>query len=320
MRRTAIWCCILTLACFTVQAGDPDSPGPPNTTAGHMPTLQELYDYLMSGTLPAPPAPFQEPAAGPGGTMKTLLQIYSDMRALLDQVTVAETEVLSGRKYFSTSPAGWGIWSGTMPDNGAVAITPGVAAQTIPAGYHDGLGTVAGDADLTGGNIRNGVTIFGVAGTYSGGGCTCSGTLVGTRWCDNGDGTVTDLLGSDVMSGKGKCLVWLKEAGFLALQSWCDANSLTSLLSAADPLAELTDGSVAGDWRVPTLLEMQALTSGTEAVRMETPRAFTGVGLYYWSYSSSSISESWLINLSNGEAWTALKDYEYGVWPIRSGP
>lgn len=33
--------------------------------------------------------------------------------------------------------------------------------------------------------------------------CTCKGTLYENRWCDNGNGTVTDLT---------TCLVWLKKA------------------------------------------------------------------------------------------------------------
>ena len=52
-----------------------------------------------------------------------------------------------------------------MPDNGAVSIVPGTSEQTIAAGYHDGAGTVAGDAELVAGNIMNGVELFGVAGT-----------------------------------------------------------------------------------------------------------------------------------------------------------
>ncbi len=55
--------------------------------------------------------------------------------------------------------------TGTMPNNGAVTIAPGTAAQTIPAGYHNGSGTVAGDGNLLAGNIRSGVDIFGVTGT-----------------------------------------------------------------------------------------------------------------------------------------------------------
>ncbi len=51
-----------------------------------------------------------------------------------------------------------------MPNNGAVTMTPGDANQTVAAGYHDGSGTVEGDADLVSTNIRSTANIFGVAG------------------------------------------------------------------------------------------------------------------------------------------------------------
>ena len=50
----------------------------------------------------------------------------------------------------------------------AATITPSTANQTIAAGtYLTGAQTIAGDADLTAGNIRNGVNIFNVTGTYT---------------------------------------------------------------------------------------------------------------------------------------------------------
>ena len=54
--------------------------------------------------------------------------------------------------------------TGTMPNRGAVIITPGTADQVIPAGYHNGAGKVVGDPDLVSANIKAGANIFGVAG------------------------------------------------------------------------------------------------------------------------------------------------------------
>lgn len=56
-----------------------------------------------------------------------------------------------------------GLKSGTMPNNGAINITPSTSQQTIPAGYTSG-GTVSGDANLVQANIRSGISIFGVEG------------------------------------------------------------------------------------------------------------------------------------------------------------
>ena len=60
--------------------------------------------------------------------------------------------------------------TGTIPSQAAKTITPSTSAQTaIAAGtYATGAVTVAGDVDLIAKNIRKGVNIFNVAGTYDG--------------------------------------------------------------------------------------------------------------------------------------------------------
>ena len=53
----------------------------------------------------------------------------------------------------------------------AAAYTPGTADQTIAAGqYLTGAQTIRGDANLVAGNIKSGVSIFGVAGSFEGSG------------------------------------------------------------------------------------------------------------------------------------------------------
>ena len=50
----------------------------------------------------------------------------------------------------------------------AATITPGTSNQTIASGtYLTGTQTISGDADLVAGNIKTGVNIFGVAGSYT---------------------------------------------------------------------------------------------------------------------------------------------------------
>ena len=62
----------------------------------------------------------------------------------------------------------------------AQTITPGTADQTLAAGqYLSGAQTIKGDANLLAENIRNGVSIFGVTGSYEGSSGGSSGrTLV----------------------------------------------------------------------------------------------------------------------------------------------
>jgi hypothetical protein len=54
---------------------------------------------------------------------------------------------------------------GTMVDNPAMTYIPGTTDQSIPEGYHDGTGSVAGSENLNPSNIISGITIYGVTGT-----------------------------------------------------------------------------------------------------------------------------------------------------------
>lgn len=64
--------------------------------------------------------------------------------------------------------------TGTMPNNGAVSgtITTKAGQYTVPQGYHDGSGKVGISSDeqakIIAENIRQGVTILGVAGSMTG--------------------------------------------------------------------------------------------------------------------------------------------------------
>ena len=83
--------------------------------------------------------------------------------------TVAVAEILEGK----TAYARGAKLTGTMPNKGSVSGTIATkAAYTIPMGFHDGSGTVSLDATesakLIGGNIKSGVTILGVEGTFAG--------------------------------------------------------------------------------------------------------------------------------------------------------
>ena len=72
-------------------------------------------------------------------------------------------DVLSGKTFYNTNLKS--KVTGTMPNRGAVVITPGTSNKAIQAGYHNGSGYVKGDANLKAANIIEGVSIFGVAGS-----------------------------------------------------------------------------------------------------------------------------------------------------------
>jgi hypothetical protein len=68
--------------------------------------------------------------------------------------------------------------TGTMPNNGSIDVDITTKAQvvSVPQGYHDGSGTVQIDsteqAKIIDSNIKAGVQILGVTGTYTGEGVT----------------------------------------------------------------------------------------------------------------------------------------------------
>ena len=84
--------------------------------------------------------------------------------------TVAVSEMLVGK----TAHARGVKITGTMPDNGAVSgsIATKDGQYTVPQGFHDGSGKVgiasAEKAKLIPGNIKSGVEVLGVTGSYSG--------------------------------------------------------------------------------------------------------------------------------------------------------
>ena len=85
--------------------------------------------------------------------------------------TASASEVLSGQTFFGASGQ---ETTGTMPNRGAVSGTISTVAgtYTIQNGYHDGSGTVEIDsteqAKIIADNIKEGVQILGVTGTYTG--------------------------------------------------------------------------------------------------------------------------------------------------------
>lgn len=82
-------------------------------------------------------------------------------------------EILSGKTAYKNGSK----LTGTMPNRGSVNLEiDDLAGETIPAGYHDGSGTAAIEATeaakIIASNIKDGVTILGVLGTYTGEGVT----------------------------------------------------------------------------------------------------------------------------------------------------
>ena len=132
------------------------------------------------------------------------------------------------------------------------------------------------------------------------------------RFTDNGDGTVTDNLTG---------LIWLQDANcFGDWTSWTNAQSDASTLG--DGSCGLTDSSAAGDWRLPSLKELQSLVDfGQYSPALHSGHPFSRVKPVYWT-STSYVPDpqgAWIVALSIGRVHALFKVDPAYIWPVR-GP
>jgi hypothetical protein len=147
----------------------------------------------------------------------------------------------------------------------------------------------------------------------------------GARFTDHANGTVTDHLTG---------LVWLKNAGCFSPSSW--ASALTSANQLASGACGLTDGSTAGQWRMPNANELESLVDVSQlnpAVPASHP--FTNVTLAnaYWSSTTymALTANAMAIRFTDGR-WINGADAGDGgfsntkgttansLWAVKSGP
>ncbi len=198
-------------------------------------------------------------------------------------------------------------------------------------------------------NIKCGVTIFGVAGSglpgcvaktgqtasygtgddgtyekgclpvvapsfgYSFEGYNRTSLSCSAGFTDNGDGTVTDNLTG---------LIWLKNANCFGERNWTQALSDANGLASGD--CGLTDGSSAGDWRLPNLNELRSLFDpGLSSPFLPAGHPFTGVQSdIYWSSTTYAVIPdlAWDVALSSdGLVLYGDKSWTRHVWPVHGG-
>jgi len=139
------------------------------------------------------------------------------------------------------------------------------------------------------------------------------------RFTVPGDGTVIDNLTG---------LVWLKNADCFGARSW--AAALDDSNNLASGSCGLTDGSQAGDWRLPNANELLSLikygdvywpalpdTAGTGQWSEGDPFTNIAFGDYWSSSSRSSGTHAWALHMYRGEYNGSGKSNSYRVWPVR---
>jgi hypothetical protein len=149
------------------------------------------------------------------------------------------------------------------------------------------------------------------------------------KFTDKGDGTIRD---------NDTGLIWLKDASCSELHgtesggmaNWVGAKSAAAAL--ADGTCGLTDGSAAGDWRLPDNAEWgwmfnnpyeePALVNTVGDAQWKEGDAFTGVqSAYYWTINEilDETDFAWTANMFGGYLSSDFKTSTNYVWPVRSG-
>jgi len=289
-------------------AGDPNTPtGAPGAAASAMFTLESIYQRLATGAAGAKRvAPFAEPSAGPGAMGHTLDEVMGLAPAVDNTNGATEGNVMTGKTFWGLTAGAWGLKTGTL----AAATNPAPVPKTGQTACYDNTTptpviVVCPFAALPGqdGDNQKGVT------------------LPNPRFTDNGDGTVKDNLTG---------LIWLKNANCFSTRTW--AQALTDAAGLASGSCGLTDGSTAGQWRLPNKRELFSLThdgysfpsltndAGDAKWGTTGTSSFTNVQtVIYWSATTyvGSTTYAWYVALGSGTVSSTNKSNAYYVWPVR---
>ena len=144
------------------------------------------------------------------------------------------------------------------------------------------------------------------------------------NFIDNGDGTVTD-----ARTG----LIWLKDANAIGLMEGSDTS--VYIRNLADGQAGLTDGSTAGQWRVPSIQELEGMSTDPPTTYcldgscFNCPVTWTMPGTpftnvqsgCYWSITIETLHHDWMyLTMSDGTVGSLGGVGEWCfVWPVRNG-
>jgi tetratricopeptide (TPR) repeat protein len=139
------------------------------------------------------------------------------------------------------------------------------------------------------------------------------------RYTDNGNGTVTD---------NKTGLIWLKNANCASRKmTWKKGMQWAAKLAHGQ--CGLSDGSKAGDWRLPTKEELEAmiderykspaLSNAAGTGQWKEGDAFSGVQYWYWSSTENSTSSAWDVSLNDGYVSSNGKSLTDYVWAVRGG-
>lgn len=147
------------------------------------------------------------------------------------------------------------------------------------------------------------------------------GVTVSSRFVNNYDGTVTDKLTG---------LIWLRECNcttfFAGDTTGQNARTWQAALGAAQKLASgycgLTDGSTAGDWRLPNVRELLSLIDYSQlSPALPSGHPFLNTFPWYWSSTTEANNTdfAWRVDFVIGNSSRHAKSFSNFVQAVRGG-
>jgi hypothetical protein len=138
------------------------------------------------------------------------------------------------------------------------------------------------------------------------------------RFTDPDNGTVRDNLTG---------LFWLKDGACVIGRPFLWQDALTFANTLGSGLCGLTDGSVAGDWRLPNIKELQSLVDFSQSLpALPAGHPFTNLPFRPWSSTTRegrdcvTCAYAWALDLRDGvNAIFKKTDEPQSVWAVRGG-
>lgn len=176
--------------------------------------------------------------------------------------------------------------TGTISSKSAQTYTPGTSNQTISSGqYLSGAQTIKGDSNLTSANIKSGISIFGISGSYSGTTTTDATAVV-----------------ADILSGKTAYVNGSKISG-----SMINNGTVSPIALNAGGSYTIPKGYHSGSGKV-TAATLSSQTTGTATAS----DILSGKTAYV---NGSKIIGNITVRSQSNETLTSSKTYNAGYYP-----
>jgi len=232
----------------------------------------------------------------------------SGIRVLSNTTELGTYAAADGSVEIALSWAQWTQWFG--PTHYAVVCTA-VGSGSLTEAMAGVAGRLpSGEVVMFGKGFGSGTTGGGTCPPCPGGG-TCNPNTLPT-FVNNNNGTITD-----TRTG----LIWLQHASCNGAWNWATQMAWAAGLVGNGTMCGLNDGSTAGQWRLPTVKELQSLldyTRSLPALPAGHPFTFVQNNVYWTSTDfAPNPAGAWVVYLVDGLVYADGKTGTCYAWAVR---